>query len=342
MTYNSTTLSHEIGHAFNLPHTFNGDNDGDDCPQNSTCSTQGDYSCDTPPHKISDCGSTNPCTTEGIWDNSRRNYMSYCGSTNRFTQDQKNRMHASLQVAPRMHLLNSDACQPSDFGITSLKTNVSCAGLCDGSISLSTTCDGEYSYLWGDGAIESNLTGLCPGEYSVTINEAISGLSHIESFVIEDAALVNPNEMIATSDELTFCEGESALLVASVSGTYTWSNGAETQFIEVTESGGYALTVNTPLGCEFMSDTVDVIVHPTPIVTLSIPEIINYMDTPFVLNGGVPAGGEYSGPGVSEGSFYPALAGVGTHVVNYLYTDEFGCSNQAQQTITVEPFVQSL
>jgi len=115
--------------------------------------------------------------------------------------------------------------------------------------------------------------------------------------------------------------------------------GEDTQSIEVTESGSYSLTVNTPLGCEFTSTPIEVIVHPTPEIAFTLPSLVNTMTTPFILNTGIPSGGEYSGPGVSEGSFYPALAGVGTHVVNYSYTDEFGCSNQAQQTIIVEPFV---
>lgn len=339
MTYSSTTLSHEIGHAFNLPHTFSGDNDGEDCPLNSNCLSQGDNVCDTPPHKISDCGSTNPCTTEGIWDNSRRNYMSYCGGTNRFTQGQKERMHASLQVPPRMHLLNSDACEPSDFGTTAAKTNVSCFGFCDGSISVTPACEGDYSYLWSNGETESSINELCPGEYTVVVEDAITGLSHTASFEVIEGSSIDPNAMITTNDALSFCEGESAILVASISGTYSWSNGEDTQSIEVTESGSYSLIVNTPLGCEYTSTAIDVVVHPTPLVTLTLPAVINTMTTPFVLNTGTPAGGEYWGAGVSEGSFYPALAGVGTHVVNYTYADENGCENVAQQTIIVEQFV---
>src|SRR5690606_24351055 len=111
----SIVLTHEVGHGFNLPHTFNGDGGNSSCPNNNNCTTQGDYVCDTPPHKQNDCGSSNPCTTSGIWDNSRRNYMSYCGTRNRFTQGQKERTRASLLVYPRSHLLNSPACTPSDF-----------------------------------------------------------------------------------------------------------------------------------------------------------------------------------------------------------------------------------
>ena len=68
MSATSTVLPHELGHAFGLRHTFNGDANNTSCPLDSICTNQGDFVCDTPPHKQSDCGATNPCTTEGIWD----------------------------------------------------------------------------------------------------------------------------------------------------------------------------------------------------------------------------------------------------------------------------------
>jgi hypothetical protein len=57
-------------------------------------------------------------------------------------------------------------------------------------------------------------------------------------------------------------------------------------------------------------------------------------NSPFTLNGGSPAGGVYSGVGVSNGIFNPAVAGVGTHVITYTYTNGF-CTNAATATITV-------
>ncbi|GAB4313758.1 MAG: hypothetical protein Kow00127_04840 [Bacteroidales bacterium] len=55
----------------------------------------------------------------------------------------------------------------------------------------------------------------------------------------------------------------------------------------------------------------------------------------FELTGGSPAGGVYSGPGVSNGWFDPAVAGIGTHTITYTYTGVNGCDNSATQTITV-------
>jgi len=104
----NTTLAHELGHGFFLYHTFEGGSTT--CPADTNCLTNGDKVCDTPPHKQSDCGSSNPCTTAGIWSNSLYNYMSYCGPLNRFTQGQKDRVRATAINYPRLPLLTSTGC----------------------------------------------------------------------------------------------------------------------------------------------------------------------------------------------------------------------------------------
>ena len=112
VTSTSGTLPHEVGHGFFLYHTFNGDGGNVSCPVDTNCLIDGDRVCDTPPHKQSDCGTTNPCTSSGVWDNSRYNYMAYCPLVNRFTQGQKDRIRATAIVAPRVSLLTSVGCGP--------------------------------------------------------------------------------------------------------------------------------------------------------------------------------------------------------------------------------------
>ena len=121
MTSNSGTLPHEVGHGFFLYHTFNGDGGNVSCPIDTDCLIDGDRVCDTPPHKQGDCGTTNPCSTTGVWDNSRYNFMSYCPLVNRFTQGQKDRIRATAIVAPRASLLTSLGC--GALGINELNSN---------------------------------------------------------------------------------------------------------------------------------------------------------------------------------------------------------------------------
>ncbi|HZK06968.1 MAG TPA: T9SS type A sorting domain-containing protein [Bacteroidales bacterium] len=59
----------------------------------------------------------------------------------------------------------------------------------------------------------------------------------------------------------------------------------------------------------------------------------------FELNQGMPAGGVYSGTGVANGWFDPAVAGIGTHIVTYTYSDAHGCENFAERQVMVDECV---
>jgi PKD-like domain/Pregnancy-associated plasma protein-A/Secretion system C-terminal sorting domain len=169
MHSNSYLLAHEVGHGFNLYHTFEGDANNTVCPANTNCAADGDGCCDTPPHTQSGCGAVNSCTSSGIWDNSRLNYMSYCvPSIGRFTPDQKNRMQATMTIFPRLSLASSMGCVPSG----SLTATVSSSGpttFCEGgSVILTSTPAG--SYLWSNGATTQSITVTSSGNYSVIVS----------------------------------------------------------------------------------------------------------------------------------------------------------------------------
>jgi len=95
----SRTATHELGHALNLFHTFEGDGSGANCPtqQNGCGSNAGDCCADTPPHKRSqsDCNTTgtNSCNSNSSNSLFVRNYMDYSSDAcmNMFTANQKTR-----------------------------------------------------------------------------------------------------------------------------------------------------------------------------------------------------------------------------------------------------------
>ncbi|MFH1298095.1 MAG: FISUMP domain-containing protein [Bacteroidota bacterium] len=61
---------------------------------------------------------------------------------------------------------------------------------------------------------------------------------------------------------------------------------------------------------------------------------------PIRLKGGIPLGGTYSGTGVTNGYFYPALADQGTHQISYTYTNFALCSQE--KTLNIHVFPSSL
>jgi len=66
-------------------------------------------------------------------------------------------------------------------------------------------------------------------------------------------------------------------------------------------------------------------VNQLPTVVLNSLGNICLTASPFTLNTGTPAGGVYSGQGVSSNIFNPASAGLGTKIITYTYTGPAGC-----------------
>ena len=86
-------------------------------------------------------------------------------------------------------------------------------------------------------------------------------------------------------------------------------------------------------GCTGSAQQIlEVSATPQPSMGVLMPQC--EQNTPFALTQGSPAGGTYSGPGVSNGLFDPAAAGIGTHNITYTI-DNNGCSNQITAAITV-------
>lgn len=96
----SSVLAHELGHAFNLFHTFEGDANGTTCPPNGTCSTDGDQVCDIPPHiRPSSCNpaGTNACDGGSSQSLHVFNYMNYSScAVNMFTTGQRTRAQLAM------------------------------------------------------------------------------------------------------------------------------------------------------------------------------------------------------------------------------------------------------
>jgi hypothetical protein len=76
-------------------------------------------------------------------------------------------------------------------------------------------------------------------------------------------------------------------------------------------------------------------VNPLPILVISAStQLYCLKDAPGTLNAN-PAGGIWSGTGVSGNSFNPSIAGLGSFNIVYTYSDANGCSNKDTLIMTV-------
>jgi hypothetical protein len=164
-------------------------------------------------------------------------------------------------------------------GTFSSQTNVSCFGMCDGSLTVTPSggTGGPYTYLWSQGAVTQTITNLCAGTYTCTIDDGVS--TFFLSTTITQPAAVNinlSNVINATCSGVCNGAANTAASGGSLPYTYTWTgpNGYTSTLSNVTSlcAGNYTVTVTEAGGCSVNQGFA--ITEPSP-VTVSIPSSLN-------------------------------------------------------------------
>jgi Pregnancy-associated plasma protein-A len=276
MTQNDRTLAHEMGHVFNLYHTFQGDGSGSTCPATETdCGTQGDRVCDTERHKRGNCVTVptlNTCTgaNYAIADVAQNytvlnNYMNYASANcaNMFSDGQKTRIRAALD-GTRANLKNGYGFNTNPLGTLSSTISVDppyttfTSGttttyyLCSGSGATLTAASPAFAaYQWQkDGsnipnATANTYTATTAGTYRLILTPC--GGSAVTSNTINVA--VYPVLTTATISPATtrFCTGSTLTLTANTDAFFQVNAGYQ-WFKDGTAIGGataQTLTIST-------------------------------------------------------------------------------------------------
>ena len=112
-----------------------------------------------------------------------------------------------------------------------------------------------YTYLWSNGNITDNISGLCEGVNTVNITDA-NNCVNIETVVIVEPSALSIS--VTSTDETSALNDGSA--TASVFGgtpayTYSWINGGTTNPQFNLAPGLYAVDVTDANGCEITDST---------------------------------------------------------------------------------------
>lgn len=204
---------------------------------------------------------------------------------------------------------------------------------CDGG-SVTLTSSQASGNTWTGGSNAQTLDVTTSGTYTVTYMDA-NGCTATSSGV---SVTVNPAPAVPTinaSGATTFCEGETVTLTSSQASGNAWSDGSNGQTVTVSTSGDYTVTVTDANGCSSTSAMTSVVVNPLPTVTFNLVDTVCENSGTLNLTG-TPTGGTYLGTGVLGTVFNPTSAGIGTHTINYQYTDGNGCEKTVSQTIVVD------
>ena len=146
------------------------------------------------------------------------------------------------------------------------------------------------------------------------------------------AANITVNALpVVTASDVSGCDGTSITLSGSpVGGTYSVPN----PYSGISTTYTYSFTdVN---GCANTSTSANITVNPLPNVsTGTYPAVCDKsIDVPL---SGSPAGGIWSGTGISGNNFSPVTVNAGTYPISYTYTDANGCTNSSTTNIVVNP-----
>ncbi|MCO5259220.1 MAG: M43 family zinc metalloprotease [Crocinitomicaceae bacterium] len=155
-----------------------------------------------------------------------------------------------------------------------------------------------------------------------------------------------PQNASFTASSSSVCVGQTVTFTNTSSGatSWNWNFGAGASPATATGAGPHvvtysndgAKTISLSINSGASSANNSITVKPLPTVTLgSLPTVCQNASS-ITLNQGSPAGGTYSGSGVSGTTFNPSTAGSGTKTITYTYTNPTtGCSNSATNQIIV-------
>lgn len=193
---------------------------------------------------------------------------------------------------------------------------ITCNGTATATLSVTATGGtGSYTYNWSPGGeTESVAGGLTAGVYSVTVTDNAGVIVTPAGFTISEPAIISVNQSV------TLCAGETLII-----GTHSYNT-----------SNTYTDTLSAFNGCDSILTTNLTFFSSSPAnLNITGNDTLCDSDLPFVLSGGTPLNGVYSGSGVTGGSFYPANAITGWNSIAYTVIDANNCNTTANDSLYV-------
>ncbi|MFZ4399671.1 MAG: hypothetical protein ACOYO1_06535 [Bacteroidales bacterium] len=190
--------------------------------------------------------------------------------------------------------IKSTACSSPNAFFTSDTVN---AGNLTHFTNLSTNINQGTSYLWKINKLNDTISGSAkdfsytfamPGYYDVILK--VSNTDTCTSFW-QQKVIVGPvlSKLITITGSVTFCNGDSVILLAPNGSNYQWSNGSTTQQITVKTSGSYQVNYMDTYGYGTVSNQVNVKVNPVLDLTVDVSPANNSLpngSAMAIINGG--------------------------------------------------------
>ena len=169
------------------------------------------------------------------------------------------------------------------------------------------------------------------GSYTITYVYSSGGCTNsaTTTITVNAGPTVNAGSYSATCSN----SGLVSLTGSPAGGVFSGTGVSGSSFNPSVGAGSYTITYTYNNGTCSSSATTIIDVYDAPAVSAGTYNAVCTNSGTVSLTGS-PAGGTFSGTGVTGNSFNPAT-GVGTYTINYSYTNANGCVSAASTTITV-------
>jgi Secretion system C-terminal sorting domain/Ig-like domain CHU_C associated/Purple acid Phosphatase, N-terminal domain len=202
---------------------------------------------------------------------------------------------------------------------------------CDGDTVSFTGPAGSYSYLWSTTDMTQGISAFASGNYELAVTDSTSGCVGMDTVVLT----LNAYPVVNLGGDTTVCGSSFTFDAGNAGATYLWGNTDVTQTSTYTVSGQVTVDV-TSNNCT-SSDTTQLTLNALPAVSLALAQDTVCQELGSItLTGGSPAGGTYSGAGVTGTTFDPTVSGLGSQTITYTFTDVNGCTNTSTDVFFVD------
>lgn len=210
--------------------------------------------------------------------------------------------------------------------------DATCNGSCDGSAQVTPTGGvPPYNYSWvggnATGQTVNAVGGLCAGNYTVTITDAL-GCSFIQNVTINESNVLTVSTSGIAANCNGSCDGSATATPTGGTGpyTYSWSTGGTTPTITALCAGNYTVTVTDANGC---TANANVSIGDGIAITAAINTVdatCGVCDGSIAVTAGGGSGAPYTYSWSPGGQTTPSINNLCPGAYNLTITDNLGCS----------------
>ena len=232
--------------------------------------------------------------------------------------------------------------EPAQLAATATVTDAACFGACNGSLTANVTGGtAPYQYAWSGGGTTFNPTGLCAGNYTLTVTDA-HGCTGTFDFAVDQ-----PSEFIASASEVqgvSCFQGDDGEATVTTNGTpagYLWNTNAITPSINGLAGGPYSVTVTNADGCTATA-SVNISTPQAPVgVSIQTEQaIVCSGEDNGVLKANITGPGNNFNIEWSNGAVGPTATNLAAGTWSVTVENEKGCQAEASYLLTEPEEIQ--